>query len=191
MDLRLHTREVAEVADLGMTWHRANALLDTGVLQLYHLPYDQALSTVRRRAVTSKQNETTGAWTWCKTWHRTNALDTGTSLPSLLKEGFKHEHMRAQMEPCNPPCCMELNWCSLSKDYVIAGNEGCTLISKGLAGRLGLLDARGMPMGGNGRTFPVHGVVAGASERIPVISFTYRIKGAQDCCPSCPQQSIS
>jgi len=86
VDLRLHTREVAEVADLGMTWHRANALLDTGAQQLYHLPYDQALSTNRRKVVTSKQNETTGAWTWRKTWHRANALPVHRHSTALVAQ---------------------------------------------------------------------------------------------------------
>lgn len=36
---------------------------------------------------------------------------------------------------------------------------------------------QGKPMEGTTRTIPVHGVVAGAAERIPVMSFTYRIKG--------------
>lgn len=31
-DLQLRTREIAEVADLGLAWHRAQAVLDTGKL---------------------------------------------------------------------------------------------------------------------------------------------------------------
>lgn len=31
-DLQLRTREIAEVADLGLAWHRAQAVLDTGTL---------------------------------------------------------------------------------------------------------------------------------------------------------------
>lgn len=86
VDLQLYTREVAEVADLGMTWHRCSAILDTG-------------------------------------------------------------------------------------------NEGCTLITQRFAARLGLLNAQGQPLEGTTRTISMRGVVAGASERVPIMSFTYRIKG--------------
>ena len=38
VDRQLYTREMAEVADLGMTWHRCNALLDTGMLEMPPAP---------------------------------------------------------------------------------------------------------------------------------------------------------
>jgi hypothetical protein len=36
---------------------------------------------------------------------------------------------------------------------------------------------QGRPLGGGNRWTEVRGVVAGAAERVPIMSFTYRIKG--------------
>ena len=55
------------------------------------------------------------------------------------------------------------------------GNGGGTLVTKNLAVKLGLVD-------GFGRWQVVRGVVAGASERVPIVSgLTYRIKGKEMC----------
>lgn len=61
------------------------------------------------------------------------------------------------------------------------GNGGGTLVTKNLAVKLGLVDGFGRPAGGGSvRTWTVCGVVAGASERVPVVSgLTYRIKGKE------------
>ena len=59
------------------------------------------------------------------------------------------------------------------------GNEGCTLITRGAALRSGLGDSAGMPIG-SGRvqwTPPVHGVVAGATECLPMLDISYELKG--------------
>lgn len=61
------------------------------------------------------------------------------------------------------------------------GNGGGTLVTKNLAIKLGLVDGFGRPAGGGSvRMVTVRGVVAGASERVPVVSgLTYRIKGKE------------
>lgn len=61
------------------------------------------------------------------------------------------------------------------------GNGGGTLVTKHLAIKLGLVDGFGRPAGGGSvRMWTVRGVVAGASERVPVVSgLTYRIKGKE------------
>lgn len=61
------------------------------------------------------------------------------------------------------------------------GNGGGTLVTKNLAVKLGLVDGFGRPAGGGSvRMWTVRGVVAGASERVPVVSgLTYRIKGKE------------
>jgi len=51
------------------------------------------------------------------------------------------------------------------------------LITRPLAQRLGILDARGHPSQARVRWITVNGVVEGASERIPTTAITYRIKG--------------
>ena len=61
------------------------------------------------------------------------------------------------------------------------GNGGCTLIVRDLAIRLGLVNGFGNPIGGGRvRWVDVRGVVAGASEKIPIVSLCYRIKVG--CC---------
>lgn len=62
------------------------------------------------------------------------------------------------------------------------GNEGCTLLSLGAAVRAGLADpVTGEPVGCFGRfeSVEVRGVVAGASERVPLTQATYRIAGKE------------
>lgn len=62
------------------------------------------------------------------------------------------------------------------------GNEGCTLLNIGAAARAGLVDpVTGEPVGSFGRceTVEVRGVVAGASERVPLMSARYRISGKE------------
>ena len=63
------------------------------------------------------------------------------------------------------------------------GNGGGTLVTKNLAVKLGLVDGFGRPVGpGPVRWQVVRGVVAGASERVPIVSgLTYRIKGKEMC----------
>ena len=63
------------------------------------------------------------------------------------------------------------------------GNGGGTLVTKNLAIKLGLVDGFGRPVGpGPVRWQVVRGVVAGASERVPIVSgLTYRIKGKEMC----------
>ena len=63
------------------------------------------------------------------------------------------------------------------------GNGGGTLVTKKLAVKLGLVDGFGRPVGpGPVRWQVVRGVVAGASERVPIVSgLTYRIKGKEMC----------
>ncbi|KAK9844059.1 hypothetical protein WJX81_003138 [Elliptochloris bilobata] len=58
-----------------------------------------------------------------------------------------------------------------------SGNAGCTLITAPFAARLGLVDASGWPRQAHVRTMSVHGVVAGAMEKIPQMTLTYEIKG--------------
>ncbi len=58
-----------------------------------------------------------------------------------------------------------------------AGNGGCTLIKRDLARQLGLVDEAGWPTQAGTRTTTVHGVVAGASERIPLMNLTYELRG--------------
>ena len=57
------------------------------------------------------------------------------------------------------------------------GNAGHTLITAAFARRLGLLDAAGRPKEARQRTVTVHGVVANAAERIPLMTLTYELRG--------------
>lgn len=62
------------------------------------------------------------------------------------------------------------------------GNEGCTLLVEAAAIRAGLVDPlTGDPVGTFGRceTVEVRGVVAGASERVPLMPAAYRIAGRE------------
>ena len=45
------------------------------------------------------------------------------------------------------------------------------------ARRLGLLDERGLPRQARVRHVSVHGAVAGAAERIPLMTLTYELRG--------------
>ena len=61
------------------------------------------------------------------------------------------------------------------------GNEGVTMLSVRAAQRAGLADANGLPVGLGGRRpemMEVHGVVAGAAERVPLLVIEYRIQGS-------------
>ena len=74
-----------------------------------------------------------------------------------------------------------MSWypCSACLD---TGNGGCTLIVRSLAVRMGLCDAFGNPTrGGFARFVEVRGVVEGASERVPMTTLVYRIKGKEMC----------
>lgn len=74
-----------------------------------------------------------------------------------------------------------MSWypCSACLD---TGNGGCTLIARSLAVRMGLCDAFGNPTGGGfARFVEVRGVVEGASERVPMTTLVYRIKGKEMC----------
>ena len=57
------------------------------------------------------------------------------------------------------------------------GNAGRTLITRNLATRLGLFSASASSSALLRKTMPIHGVVAGASERVPLATFAYRLKG--------------
>ena len=59
------------------------------------------------------------------------------------------------------------------------GNEGMTLIFRGTALRAGLCDAGGMPLCSSRVqwTPPIRGVVAGATERLPMLDLEYEMKG--------------
>ena len=57
------------------------------------------------------------------------------------------------------------------------GNAGRTLITRALATRLGLFSEPSASSALLRKTMPVHGVVAGASERVPLATFAYRLKG--------------
>jgi hypothetical protein len=99
VDLALHVMELAEVADLGMTWHRCRACLDTGAAQTEVVHHPSKHTHVSVTFMTDDQCRSIGV--------ADKALKT-LSCSSLLT----------------------------------AGNEGCTLITQGLASRLGLLDAQ-------------------------------------------------
>ena len=58
-----------------------------------------------------------------------------------------------------------------------AGNGGCTLICRDFAARLGLVDASGRPRQASVRLTTVRGVVAGASEQIPLMALSYELRG--------------
>ena len=58
-----------------------------------------------------------------------------------------------------------------------AGNGGCTLICRDFAARLGLVDACGRPRQSSVRLTTVRGVVAGASEQIPLMALSYELRG--------------
>ena len=58
-----------------------------------------------------------------------------------------------------------------------AGNGGCTLICRDFAARLGLVDAAGRPRQASVRLTTVRGVVAGASEQIPLMALSYELRG--------------
>lgn len=58
-----------------------------------------------------------------------------------------------------------------------AGNGGCTLIKMGLAKQLGLVDQSGWPTQAGRRTTTVRGVVAGATEKVPLMNLTYELRG--------------
>ena len=58
-----------------------------------------------------------------------------------------------------------------------AGNGGCTLICRDFAARLGLVDASGRPKQSSVRLTTVRGVVAGASEQIPLMALSYELRG--------------
>ena len=60
-----------------------------------------------------------------------------------------------------------------------AGNGGCTLIMAHFARRLGLLDVRGLPRQARVRYQTVRGVVAGATERIPLMTLPYELRGVR------------
>jgi hypothetical protein len=71
------------------------------------------------------------------------------------------------------------SWMSGLKAVLDTGNEGCTLVCVAAARRAGLVDEFGQPVGsfGKARTIEVHGAVAGAAERIPMMRFEYEIAG--------------
>ncbi|CAL5224520.1 g7217 [Coccomyxa viridis] len=58
-----------------------------------------------------------------------------------------------------------------------SGNAGCTLIMRRFAARLGLVDENGRPKQDNVRLTTVHGVVAGASEKVPLMRLNYELQG--------------
>ncbi|CAK0787452.1 hypothetical protein CVIRNUC_010672 [Coccomyxa viridis] len=58
-----------------------------------------------------------------------------------------------------------------------SGNGGCTLICRDFAARLGLVDASGRPRQASVRLTTVRGVVAGASEQIPLMALSYELRG--------------
>jgi hypothetical protein len=47
----------------------------------------------------------------------------------------------------------------------------------GLAKQLGLVDQSGWPTQAGGRTTTVRGVVAGATEKVPLMNLTYELQG--------------
>jgi len=63
------------------------------------------------------------------------------------------------------------------------GNSGCTLITHTLASRLGLIDSFGdiRPLHDARRTITIQGVVPGAMANLPMLWFTYRLKGKEVC----------
>jgi hypothetical protein len=60
---------------------------------------------------------------------------------------------------------------------VLAGNGGHTLVARSLARQLGLVDESGWPRQAGTRSTTVRGVVEGASERVPLMSLTYLLRG--------------
>ncbi|KAK9909778.1 hypothetical protein WJX75_007368 [Coccomyxa subellipsoidea] len=58
-----------------------------------------------------------------------------------------------------------------------SGNAGHTLIKMGLAKQLDLVDQSGWPTQAGGRTTTVRGVVAGATEKVPLMNLTYELQG--------------
>lgn len=74
---------------------------------------------------------------------------------------------------------LQYNICPLRlRKAFIAGNAGCTLITRSFARQLGLLDMHGNPTQAYSRTIRVQGVVAGAFEMIKTLNITYELKGA-------------
>lgn len=63
------------------------------------------------------------------------------------------------------------------RSLMLAGNAGCTLITRSFARQLGLVDMHGNPTQAYSRTIRVQGVVAGAAETIKTLNITYEIKG--------------
>lgn len=59
----------------------------------------------------------------------------------------------------------------------LAGNGGHTLITRPYAARLQLVDDSGRPKQPHVRLTTVVGVVAGASEQIPLMSLSYELRG--------------
>ncbi len=60
-----------------------------------------------------------------------------------------------------------------------AGNGGHTLITRPFAERLQLVDENGRPKQSSVRVTTVVGVVAGASEQIPLMSLSYELRGVR------------
>ena len=58
-----------------------------------------------------------------------------------------------------------------------AGNGGHTLITRPFAARLQLVDENGRPKQSTVRVATVVGVVAGASEQVPLMSLSYELRG--------------
>ncbi len=59
----------------------------------------------------------------------------------------------------------------------LAGNGGHTLITRTFAARLQLVDETGRPKQSTVRVATVVGVVAGASEQVPLMSLSYVLRG--------------
>ena len=59
----------------------------------------------------------------------------------------------------------------------LAGNGGYTLVTRAFAARLQLVDETGRPKQSSVRLATVCGVVAGASEQVPLMSLSYELRG--------------
>ncbi len=125
MDLSLHTNEFAEVTDIGGTWHRAKAVLDTGA------QWTRWLRMSLRGGLMARLSECRLSVPRCQAFQ-------------LVTQSFCVATQRHA-----PSLCMPVAASLLTRSWpcVAPGNGGCTLITFRMAHLLGIVDGAGLPVG--------------------------------------------